>query len=318
MLEQADLTFTLTKKAYKQILPLQMERLLDLERRIYEQKRPVIIVFEGWDAAGKGTTIRALTEPLDPRGFKVLPTNAPRTHEQQKPWLWRFWMQIPRHGQIAIFDRSWYGRVLIERVEGLTPIPDWIRAYEEINAFERTLADDQTIFIKFWLHISKAEQLRRFLYLSQQPDLAWHVAAEDWEHHRKYDEYLAAVRDMLANTSSAIAPWSVIPATDANYRTYQVFRTLIERLEAGLGIEPMTWPDVAEFGEAAVVAEAKKKTKAKNAKAQKTEKKVGKKVKKAKKANAADEKAGKKSAKKKQKVAAAPEMTVVESGADHA
>jgi polyphosphate kinase 2 (PPK2 family) len=314
MLEQADLTLTLAKKAYKQILPLQMERLLDLERLIYEQKRPVMIVFEGWDAAGKGTTIRALTEPLDPRGFKVLPTNAPRTHEQQKPWLWRFWMQIPRHGQIAIFDRSWYGRVLVERVEGLTPIPEWIRAYEEINAFERTLADDQTIFIKFWLHISKAEQLRRFLYLSQQPDLAWHVAAEDWEHHRKYDEYLAAVRDMLTNTNTSVAPWTVIPATDPNYRTYQVFRTLIERLEAGLGVEPMTWPDLAEFGPEAIVEKGKKKTKAKKEKAEKTEKAA----KKDKKAQAAEKKARKKTSTKKEKAPAAPETAVVESGADHA
>ena len=317
MLEQADLTLTLAKKAYKQILPLQMARLLDLERLIYEQKRPVMIVFEGWDAAGKGTTIRALTEPLDPRGFKVLPTNAPRTHEQQKPWLWRFWMQIPRHGQIAIFDRSWYGRVLVERVEGLTPIPEWIRAYEEINAFERTLADDQTIFIKFWLQISKAEQLRRFLYLSQQPDLAWHVAAEDWEHHRNYDEYLAAVRDMLTNTNTSVAPWTVILATDPNYRTYQVFRTLIERLEAGLGVEPMTWPDLAELGPEAVVEKGKKKTKAKKEKAAKTEK-AEKAAKKDKKAQAAEKKARKKTSTKKEKAPAAPETAVVESGADHA
>jgi hypothetical protein len=243
-----------------------------------------------------------------------LPTNAPRTHEQQKPWLWRFWMQIPRHGQIAIFDRSWYGRVLVERVEGLTPIPEWIRAYEEINAFERTLADDQTIFIKFWLHISKVEQLRRFLYLSQQPDLAWHVAAEDWEHHRKYDEYLAAVRDMLTNTNTSVAPWTVIPATDPNYRTYQVFRTLIERLEAGLGVEPMTWPDLAEFGPESVVEKVKKKTKAKKEKVEKAEKAA----KKDKKAQAAEKKARKKTSTKKEKAPAAPETAVVESGADHA
>ncbi|MEZ4860069.1 MAG: hypothetical protein R3C14_02120 [Caldilineaceae bacterium] len=259
MLEQADLTLSLSKKAYQQIVPLQMERLLELERLIYAQKAPVIIVFEGWDAAGKGTTIRKLAERLDPRGFKVLPTNAPRTHERQKPWLWRFWMQIPRHGQIAIFDRSWYGRVLIERVEGLTPMPEWIRAYEEINAFERTLAADQTIFIKFWLHISKAEQLRRFLLLSQQAETAWQVAAEDWEHHRKYEEYQAAVSDMLTNTSTTVAPWTVVPATDANYRTYQVFRTLIERLEQALAVEPMRWPPLAELETEAAGGKQKRK-----------------------------------------------------------
>jgi len=266
MLDQTNLTLALAKKTYQQIVPIQMERLLELERLVYAHKTPVIIVFEGWDAAGKGTTIRKLTERLDPRGFKVLPTNAPRTHEQQKPWLWRFWMQIPRHGQIAIFDRSWYGRVLVERVEGLTPIPEWIRAYEEINAFERTLAADQTVFMKFWLHISKAEQLRRFLYLSQQPELAWHVAAEDWEHHRKYDEYLAAVRDMLANTHTPVAPWTVVPATDANYRTYRVLRTVIERLESALAVEPMAWPALEGIAAEQTDQQHKKKAKDKTPK----------------------------------------------------
>ena len=280
MLEQIDLTLTLSKKAYKQIHALQLARMIELERLIYEGKRPVIIVFEGWDAAGKGTTIRALTEHLDPRGFKVLPTNAPRTHEQQKPWLWRFWMQLPRHGQIAIFDRSWYGRVLVERVEGLTPIPDWIRAYEEINGFERTLADDQTVIIKFWLHISKAEQLRRFLYLSQQPELAWQVAAEDWEHHRNYDAYGAAVQDMLDNTHTALAPWTVIPATDVHYRSYLVFRTIIERLETALAVDPMAWPDLTELEQQAGGAKALQKGKA--AKVKKGKKAKGSKDKKGK------------------------------------
>ena len=333
MLDQLDLTLTLSKKAYKPIHALQMARLLELERLIYERKRPVIIVFEGWDAAGKGTTIRALTEPLDPRGFKVLPTNAPRTHERQKPWLWRFWMQLPRHGQIAIFDRSWYGRVLIERVEGLTPIPDWIRAYEEINGFERTLADDQTIFVKYWLHISKAEQLRRFLYLSQQPELAWQVAAEDWEHHRKYDEYLAAVQDMLANTNTAVAPWAIIPATDAHYRTYEVFRTLIERLENALAVEPMTWPDLDELekqaddpqkpkkAKATKVPKKDKKTQAiqeKKEKALKVEKMQAKKAKKMKPQPGKAEKKAQKQAQKAQKQSVAPKIAVPEGAVTHA
>ncbi|MEZ4734162.1 MAG: hypothetical protein R3E79_44275 [Caldilineaceae bacterium] len=135
--------------------------------------------------------------------------------------------------------------------------------YEEINAFERTLADDQTVFVKVWLHISKAEQLRRFLYLSQQPELAWHVAAEDWEHHRKYDEYLAAVRDMLENTHTSIAPWTVIPATDANYRTYAVFRALIARLEAALVVEPMAWPVLDELEKQSSAQRKKEKEKQK-------------------------------------------------------
>ena len=240
-LAEVDLTLALPDKAYKKVRHAQMARLLELEQLVYQRQVPVMVVFEGWDAAGKGTTIRHFTEKLDARGFKVLSTNAPRTHERQRPWLWRFWMNIPRHGQIAIFDRSWYGRVLIERVEGLTPIPEWIRAYEEINAFERTLANDGTIFIKCWLHISKAEQLRRFLLLSQKPETAWQVAAEDWEHHRKYDEYLAALTDMVDNTSTTIAPWQLIPATDPNYRTFAVFSTVIERLEAALGEALSDW-----------------------------------------------------------------------------
>lgn len=240
-LNALDLTFTMTDRVYKQVIKAQMERLLVLEKLVYQRAVPVLIVFEGWDAAGKGTTIRRVTERMDARGFKVLSTQAPRTHERQRPWLWRFWMDIPRRGQIAIFDRSWYGRVLVERVEGLTPIPEWIRAYEEINAFERTLAADGAVFIKCWLHMSRAEQLRRFLLLTHDPETAWQVAAEDWEHHRNYDEYLAAVEDMLENTDTTVAPWSVIPATDANYRTFAVMRALIGRLESALGEEPSDW-----------------------------------------------------------------------------
>lgn len=267
MLEQVDLSLSLSKRAFKQIMHVQVQRIYELAHQVFEQETAVIILFEGWDAAGKGTAIRALSERLDPRGFKVLPTQAPRTHERQKPWLWRFWMQIPRHGQMAIFDRSWYGRVLIERVNGLTPIPDWIRAYEEINAFERTLTDDNTVLIKFWLHISREEQLRRYIALTEEPDTAWQVTAEDWENHRKYSEYAAAVSDMLANTDTDDAPWTVVPATDMNYKTYHVFRTIIERLEAALGIEPTEWQDL-ETLEAAAEAKYQAKKRKKLAKAE--------------------------------------------------
>ncbi|MCO5214228.1 MAG: hypothetical protein M9936_31395 [Caldilinea sp.] len=244
MLDAVDLTQSLKKSAYKPVRKAQLERIFDLSELIYEQKRPVIIVFEGWDAAGKGTTIRQLTQRLDARGYKVLATQAPRTHEQRKPWLWRFWMNIPRHGQIAIFDRSWYGRVLVERVNGLTPMAQWIAAYEEINGFERTLADDGTIFLKFWLHIAKDEQLRRFMQLASEPENAWRVTAEDWENHRRYGEYLAAVRDMIDKTSTAIAPWTVVPATDGDVRLYTVCDAIITRLEAALGLEASSYPSI--------------------------------------------------------------------------
>ncbi len=246
-LAQVDVTQKLSKKAYKQIKKAQLERLYELENECFERGIPVIVVFEGWDAAGKGTSIRALTERLDPRGFKVLSTQAPRTHEKQKPWLWRFWMEIPRRGQMAIFDRSWYGRVLVERVRGLTPIPDWIRAYEEINAFERNLADDGTVIIKYWLHMTKEEQLRRFIRLTQDPDTAWQVTAEDWENHGHYDEYLAAVEDMLTNTHTEYGPWAVIPATSMHYKTYSLLSALIARLETALDLEVTRWPTAEEL-----------------------------------------------------------------------
>ena len=230
-----DETRNISKQAFKSVQRDMLERIAGLAELVYEQKRAAIVVFEGWDAGGKGTTIRALTDHLDARGYKVLATQAPRTHEMQKPWLWRFWMNLPRYGQIAIFDRSWYGRVLVERVRGLTPMPEWIAAYEEINQFERTLADDGTILLKFWLHISRREQLRRFMLLTQDPSTAWQVTAEDWENHRLYDEYVAAVRDMLASTNKPCAPWAVVDATDREVRMYSVCRAMIDRLEAGAG-----------------------------------------------------------------------------------
>ncbi len=269
MLEETDLSLSLSKRAFKLVMHGQIQRMYELEHLAYTTQVPVIILFEGWDAAGKGTVISRLTERLDPRGFKVLPTQAPRTHEKQKPWLWRFWMQLPRRGQMAIFDRSWYGRVLVERVKGLTPIPDWIRAYEEINGFERTLAADDIVMVKFWLHISREEQLRRFIALTLDPDTAWQVTAEDWENHREYDEYEAAVEDMLTNTSTPHAPWTVVPANDMNYKTYLVFKTIIDRLEEALDVERTEWK-----GLATLEAEAEKKAQAKKKKKQAKKSKV--------------------------------------------
>jgi polyphosphate kinase 2 (PPK2 family) len=271
MLDKLDMNLVLPRKVFKPVQREMLERIFELSEMVYEQKRPVIVVFEGWDAAGKGTTIRALTGRLDARGYKVLPTQAARTHEKQKPWLWRFWMNIPRYGQIAIFDRCWYGRVLVERVEGLTPVPEWIAAYEEINQFERTLADDGTIFLKFWLHITKQEQLRRFVELAQAPDTAWQVAEEDWEHHRKYDEYLAAVRDMLANTNTAYAPWHAVPATDREYRLYVVCHTIIRRLEEALKQPASKWPAPAELDAFNATREAEKEARKKAKKEAKKE-----------------------------------------------
>ena len=252
MLNQVDLARSLSKKAFTKGLRFERQRLYDLEKMAFDAGLPSIIIFEGWDAAGKGTTIRELTRRLDPRGFKTYAIQAPRTDEMKLPWLWRFWMKIPRKGQMVIFDRSWYGRVLVERVEKLTPIPDWIRAYEEINEFEQTLADDGCIFTKFWLHISREEQLRRFMLLSKDRAKAWQVSAEDWENHRKYDEYHAAVKDMLANTHTEQSPWTVVPATDMNYRQYAVLKVVIETLERALDVKLTQWPSFDELESGAI------------------------------------------------------------------
>jgi polyphosphate kinase 2 (PPK2 family) len=247
MLETLSPSPRLTKPAFRQIRRDLRKRLFQLEERAFEEKLPSMIVFEGWDSAGKAESIREITRRLDPRGFKVYNTQVPRTLETKMPWLWRFWMRIPRYGQMAIFDRSWYGRVTIERVEQITDIPNWIRAYSEINNFERTLAADGVRFIKIFLHQSENEQLRRFVRKSKKVLTAWEVTAQDWDRHAKYDQYLAAYEDMLENTDTERAPWNVIPAGRSHSRMYSVYKVLIAELEGALGLKATQWPSLAEL-----------------------------------------------------------------------
>ncbi len=235
MLEKVNLNKRLPKKEYKRLLPGLQRRLYDLQKACWDNGVPTVIVFEGWDAAGKGTAISTLTSRLDPRGFKLYAIRAPRTYELNRPWLWRFWLKIPGYGEMAIFDRSWYGRVLVERVEKLTPEKEWRKAYRDITDFERMLADDGAVIVKFWLHISKKEQKRRFEMLEQDPLTRWHVQPEDWEHHRKYDKYLVAVEEMLERTDTEWGPWTIVEATSRWYARKKVFDTLIRRLEERLG-----------------------------------------------------------------------------------
>jgi polyphosphate kinase 2 (PPK2 family) len=234
MLEKIDLTKKLRKKEYKAQLPKLQRRLYDLETAAWKAGVSSVILFEGWDAAGKGTAISTLTGRLDPRGFKLYPIRAARTYESRRPWLWRFWLKLPNYGEMAIFDRSWYGRLLVERVEGLTPEAQWQKAYRDIVDFERTIADDGYVLVKFWLHISKKEQRRRFKMLEQDPLRSWQVTDEDWEHHRKYDQYLQAVEEMLERTETEWAPWTIIEATSRWWARVRVFSTLINALEARL------------------------------------------------------------------------------------
>ncbi len=242
MLENVDLSLSLEKQTYKLQIPVLSSRLFEVQKASWDARIPVIILFEGWDAAGKGTSIQKLTESLDPRGFKLYPIRAPRTSEKKHPWLWRFWLKIPARGEWAIFDRSWYGRVMVERVENLTPEADWRRAYRDIVDFERTLADDNTLIVKFFLHISKAEQKKRYEKLSKDPLTAWHVTAEDWEHHRRYDDWFAAYQEALENTDSEWAPWTIVEATDRRFSRIKIFSTIIRAMEEKLNLPPVELP----------------------------------------------------------------------------
>ena len=242
MLENVDLSLSLEKQTYKLQIPVLSSRLFEVQKASWDARIPVIILFEGWDAAGKGTSIQKLTESLDPRGFKLYPIRAPRTSEKKHPWLWRFWLKSPARGEWAIFDRSWYGRVMVERVENLTPEADWRRAYRDIVDFERTLADDNTLIVKFFLHISMTEQKRRFEKLSKDPLTAWHVTAEDWEHHRRYDDWFAAYQEALENTDSEWAPWTIVEATDRRFSRIKIFSTIIRALEEKLNLPPVELP----------------------------------------------------------------------------
>lgn len=237
MLEKIDLNVKLSKEEYKRIMPGLKERLYDVQKASWDAGIPVVILFEGWDAAGKGTSIQSLTEPIDPRGFKLYPIRAARTYEKKRPWLWRFWTKLPARGEWAIFDRSWYGRVLVERVEELTLENEWRRAYRDIVDFERTIADDDHLIIKFFLHISKEAQKRRFQKLIKDPLTAWHVASEDWEHHRRYEDWILAYEEMLERTDTEWGPWTIVEATDRRHTHAKIFRTIIQALEERMGID---------------------------------------------------------------------------------
>lgn len=254
MLEKIDLTRKLDKTEFKELMTGLEERLYGVQKASWDAHIPVIILFEGWDAAGKGTSIQALTSPIDPRGYKLYPIRAARTYEKKRPWLWRFWTKIPARGEWAIFDRSWYGRVLVERVEKLIPEAEWRRGYRDILDFERTLADDGTLIIKFFMHISKQEQKRRFEKLVKDPLSAWHVTPEDWDHHRHYSDWYKAYEEMLERTDSEWGPWTIVEATNKRYTQAKIIKTIVKALEHRLGMkegaEAETLPEVSPLPEA--------------------------------------------------------------------
>jgi polyphosphate kinase 2 (PPK2 family) len=217
LLRDVDLTPKLDKKAYKKRRKELQKQLLALQLELRNRRIPTVIVIEGWDAAGKGGTIHRLVNKFDPRSYFVHPISAPTQEEKDHHYLWRFWRALPARGRIAVFDRSWYGRVLVERIEGYASEGEWRRAYAEINDFERQLAVDGHLVIKVFMHISKQEQKQRFARRSANPLKAWKMTDEDHRNRRKWDRYEAAIDDMLAKTHTRSAPWHVIAANDKRW-----------------------------------------------------------------------------------------------------
>jgi len=238
MLETLDLTHQLERPEYIRQLARRQIQLRELGFQVYQQKRPVVIVFEGWDAAGKGGVIKRITEKLDPRGFVVYPISAPHGEDQSKHYLYRFWRRLPERGAIAIFDRSWYGRVLVERVEGFAKESEWKRAFKEINAFERQLDDFDTVVVKFWLHISREEQLKRFEERQRIGYKAWKLTDEDWRNREKWGAYEDAAEEMLVKTSTTLAPWTLVEANDKYWARVKVLSQLVEVLSKELDYRP--------------------------------------------------------------------------------
>ena len=233
-LAQVALDKTLAEKDYRKQLKKCRKKLADLHNELYRRKIPVVIVYEGWDAAGKGGNIKRLASALDPRGYEVLPIAAPTKDELDRHYLWRFWRQLPKDGHIVLFDRTWYGRVMVERLEGFTPEARWSMAYDEINEFERSLTRWGAVVLKFWLHIDPDEQLRRFRDREDTPEKRYKITDEDWRNREKWPEYETAVDEMLQRTSTEYAPWIVVEGNDKKYARLKVLRTVRKALEARL------------------------------------------------------------------------------------
>jgi AMP-polyphosphate phosphotransferase len=239
-LDELDLSADLSKKEAKARLTAAQDRMQALRLELAgldgdpELGPPLCVVLEGWDASGKGGAIKRLVAKLDPRHVRVKQYSAPTPDELRHHWLWRFWPALPGWGGMAILDRSWYGRVLVERVEGYADEADWRRAYDEINAFERTLSDEGTVLVKVWLHVSDEEQLRRFESRQEDPLKAYKLTEEDWRNRGKRDAYCEAVEEMLEKTSTGWAPWHLVEGDSKRFARVKVLETVVAATEAGL------------------------------------------------------------------------------------
>ena len=234
VLDNLDLSQKLNDDEFDRELAEQQARINGLQRRAGKKGISTIIVFEGWDAAGKGGAIRRVTGSLDARDYQVIPIAAPTDEERSRHYLWRFWRHLSRAGRITIFDRSWYGRVLVERVEGFATEAEYMRAFGEITHFEEQLVSDGLLLLKFWIHISKDEQLRRFRERSHTSYKQWKITDEDWRNRKRWPDYTIAVNDMVARTSTQIAPWTLVEGNDKNFARIKVLRTVADRLDERL------------------------------------------------------------------------------------
>jgi len=236
VLEKIDTTLALTEKEYWRRISEEQLRLHTLQRKMFQtHKCAALVMLEGWDAAGKGGAIKRITETLDPRGFEVLAFAAPKGEDKTHHYQWRFWKHVPPHGQMAIFDRTHYGRVLVERLEGFCSEEEWRRAYREINEWEGHLLSSGCLVIKFWLHLSKDEQLRRFKSRERDPYRRYKLTEEDWRNRARWKDYEEAVEQMLQKTSTPLAPWTVVEANDKYWARVKCVKTIADKLEEILG-----------------------------------------------------------------------------------
>ncbi len=235
ILSSLDMSQKIPKADAERQIELRQGRLNRLQRKASAKGISTILVFEGWDAAGKGGAIRRTTAALDARQYQVIPIAAPTDEERAHHYLWRFWRHLSRAGRVTIFDRSWYGRVLVERVEGFATEKEWRRAYAEINQFEDQLIAHGIVLVKYWLHITKDEQLRRFKDRQSTPHKQWKLTDEDWRNREKWEEYARAVNDMIEHTSTRDAPWTLVEANDKTFARVKVLQTACDRIEAALG-----------------------------------------------------------------------------------
>ena len=234
LLAKADLSKKLSKKQYKERLKELQGKMERLHGELYRRRIPVVLGFEGWDAGGKGGAIKRLTEHMDPRGYVVNPTASPNDIEKAHHYLWRFWRAMPKAGHIAIFDRTWYGRVMVERIEGFCTTKEWQRAYKEINDMEQDLVNAGAIVLKFWMQIDKDEQAARFKARQENPEKQWKITDEDWRNREKWDQYEEAVNEMLIRTSTPHAPWVVVEGNCKYYARIKVLETVVHAIEERL------------------------------------------------------------------------------------